>query len=300
MSARNTREIEYNGLSLSGARQTISAQLARVGVQNASHEARLLVQSASGLTSLDFILQEKRSLSLQEATLLEDLISRRLMEEPLSRIEGVKSFYGRQFHVTTEVLDPRPETELLVDVVREVATASKIKNWPQSLLDIGTGSGCLLVTLLAELGSAYGVGTDICFSALKVARNNAHLHKVENRISFLQRRSLNGIEGAFDVLVSNPPYIPSGELKNLEAAVRNFDPPSALDGGEDGLSIYREIASHVLQAVPSGWIVLEVGWDQALAVGELFQIALGERMEQVQYRKDLNGFYRCVAIQTRY
>lgn len=299
MIADNARDIQYAGLSLSRARYAVSELLQRAGFKNASREARHLLQIASGLSSHDFILQEKRIITLHEATILHDLAMRRLNEEPLSRIEGVQSFYGRAFRVTPDVLDPRPETELLIDVVREVAAGSQDQNWPRFILDVGTGSGCLLVTLLAEFGTAQGMGTDISLPALTVAQKNACHHKVGDRISFLQTQSLKAIEGTFDVLVSNPPYIPSWELKTLEPAVRNFDPHCALDGGEDGLSIYREIASQVLQVVPSGWIVLEVGSNQAFSVGGLFYKILGKRIKHICYRKDLSGFDRCVAIQTR-
>lgn len=299
MIATNITEEVHADLTLSGVRHILTGVLSHAGIEEASYEARLLIQRALGLTSLQFILQETRQLSLLEATRLQGMILRRLTHEPLSRIEGVRMFYGRTFHITPSVLDPRPETEILVDVIREFVSVSPEENWPRRILDVGTGSGCVIVSLLAELPFAKGMGTDLSLSALNVAYINACHHKVDDRLFLRETQSLEGIDETFDVLVCNPPYIPTSKLKSLEPAVKNFDPACALDGGNDGLKIYREIASKVLKVVPCGWIVLEVGYDQGLAVGDLFQNELRGRIEQIQYQKDLNGHLRCVAIKTQ-
>lgn len=289
---------DYVGLSLSTVRRGLSERLAKAGFEDADYEARLIVQMALGIDAAGYVLQENRKLSRKEAHNVGNILGRRLSHEPLSRIEGVRGFYGRDFFINSSVLDPRPETEILIDVILDLAKSSGEKTWPHSILEVGIGSGCLLLTLLGAFPFARGVGTDISKAALEVARFNAHCQNVEERIFFKQHQSLDGISETFDLLVSNPPYIQSGHLSNLEAEVRNFDPYNALDGGEDGLVVYREIASKLTQVVPSGWAVFEVGFDQASAVADLLQKALKERMKRLFIREDFSGLARCVAVQT--
>ena len=288
----------FVGLSLSSVRRSLRAQLAEAGIKDPDYESRLMVQMALGIDAAGYVLQENRKLSDEEAHHLEKIVGRRLSYEPLSRIEGLRRFYGRKFFINSSVLDPRPETEILIDVVLEISKSYGEKKWPRSILDVGTGSGCLLITLLATFPFARGVGTDVSSSALEIARINARHQNVEERVSFEQGPALQGIKETFDLLISNPPYIRSGQLPNLEPEVRNFDPHSALDGGEDGLDVYRQIASQLTQVVPSGWAVFEFGFDQALAVADLLQKQLKGRIQSLFIRDDLSGLARCVAVQT--
>jgi release factor glutamine methyltransferase len=170
---------------------------------------------------------------------------------------------------------------------------------PIRLLDIGTGSGCLLLTLLAELPSASGTGTDPSASALAVAATNARRIDVEKRAQWVQAEGLAGVEGPFDLAVANPPYIPGGEIAALPAAVRDFDPRLALDGGADGLAIYRQIIAAARRVVPAGWLIMEVGAGQADAVIELIRkLPGGAAVGGIDTRMDLSGHTRCVIWMT--
>lgn len=288
----------YAGLTLSAVRRGIITLLADGGIKYPDYESRLVLQMALGIDAARYILQENRIVTDEESSCLKKILERRLRHEPLSRIESVRNFFGRDFFINPSVLDPRPETEGLVDLVLELAENSDEKKWPNSILDVGTGSGCLIISLLAELPYARGLGTDISNSALEIARMNAHHNCVHERVLFEQHRSLEGIIGQYDLLVSNPPYIPSRDLSGLENEVRNFDPLIALDGGEDGLSVYYEIGMKLSEVVPSGWAVFEVGSGQSTLVAEFLKKVLGRKMKRLIIRDDLSGKPRCVAVQT--
>src|SRR5262249_30434047 len=159
-----------------------------------------------------------------------------------------------------DTLDPRPETETLVELVLDIVRDEGWGARPLRLLDIGTGTGCILLTLLAELATAEGLGTDVSTAALDVARGNAARLGLEGRVAWQHARGLDGIAGPFDLIVSNPPYIPSAEIGTLEPEVARFDPRLALDGGGDGLDVYRDIvASAPAVTASDGWCVVEIG-----------------------------------------
>lgn len=289
-----------DGVSVGDARRRLQRLLDASGVEDAGREARRLIEIATGLSAEAVLCEEARSLAAGAARRLEDALARRLRGEPLSRIAGERHFYGRPFRVTPAVLDPRPETETLIDAVREIAMG---RLWPDggpSLLDIGTGSGCIIVTLALELAGARGVGVDISADALAVARANAERLGAGDRIDFRQGRGLDGIAEHFDIVVSNPPYVPTGDLAGLEAAVREFDPPQALDGGPDGLAVYRAIAEAVGSRVRPSAIVLEVGAGQAEQVVQIFRETLRDAVRSVFVHADLGAVPRCVAMQTQF
>jgi release factor glutamine methyltransferase len=285
-------------LTLGEARRAVAPLLEAAGIAEAEREARLFVQLATKLTPERLLLEEARGLTAEEGRVLDEALKRRLLHEPLSRIQGERAFYGRIFKVTPAVLDPRPETETLVDLVLEWADATGGRQRPLSLIDIGTGSGCILITLLAEMPRAQGLGTDVSRDALGVARANAVLNGVAGRARFMEARSLSGVTGTFDVLVSNPPYIPSGEIAGLEPGVRDFDPRPALDGGPDGLAVYRDIAAGAGVLVPAGLMAVEVGAGQAADVAAIFTKAVENRAGDPAMRRDLGGHTRCVALLT--
>ena len=286
------------GLTLGEARRAVAPLLDAAGIAEAEREARLFVQLATKLTPERLLLEEARGLTAEEGRVLDEALKRRLLHEPLSRIQGQRAFYGRIFKVTPAVLDPRPETETLVDLVLEWADATGGRQRPLSLIDIGTGSGCILITLLAEMPRAQGLGTDVSCDALGVARANAVLNGVAGRARFMEARSLSGVTGTFDVLVSNPPYIPSGEIAGLEPGVRDFDPRPALAGGPDGLAVYRDIAAGAGVLVPAGLMAVEVGAGQAADVAAIFTKAVENRAGDPAMRRDLGGHTRCVALLT--
>ena len=188
----------------------------------------------------------------------------------------------------------------MVDAALSIAAEEGWSQSPIGVLDIGTGSGCLLVTLLAELPQATGLGTDVSGPAIAVAQDNARRHGLESRASWRRARSLAGIDGRFELVVSNPPYVASGDMELLEPEVRNFDPRTALDGGPDGLAVYREILAGVHGVVAPGWILLEVGAGQAPLVDELIaeMPPPGNWCDRRAYC-DLGGQTRCVAWKAR-
>ncbi len=196
--------------------------------------------------------------------------SRRLAHEPVSRILGTREFYGRAFEVTPDVLDPRPDTETLIDEILAIAARRGWRDKPLRVADIGVGSGAILVTLLAELPLAHGVGTDVSPAALACAGRNAARHGVASRFEAVETSVLAGVEQPVDIVVSNPPYIPRDEIAGLETDVRLYDPLLALDGGPDGLDVYREISKQVRGLTSVSCVVLEVGMGQADDVAALF------------------------------
>lgn len=255
-------------LSVAQAQNLLIGRLAAAGIANAPLDSRLLLMHAVGLTHEALIAEPHRLLSVAEAERLEAMARRRLGHEPVSRIVGEREFYGRSFLIGPAVLDPRPETETLIDVV--LAHARTLAT-PPAMLDLGTGSGAILVTLLAELPQAWGMGTDRDEAALRIARRNALRYGVTDRARLVVADWCRGIAGRFDVIVSNPPYIPSGDITGLEPEVRDFDPRPALDGGFDGLDAFRTIAGNALPLLrPGGLVAVEIGAGQAPAVTAIF------------------------------
>jgi release factor glutamine methyltransferase len=289
----------FEGKPLSVVRRTVRTMLSEAGFSEAEREARLLLQHATALMPEQLLLSEARLLTGGEAKSLAEALTRRLAHEPLSRIRGERDFYGRAFEITSAVLDPRPETETLVDLVLQWADENGGRDRPLDIVDIGTGSGAILITLLAELPRATGLGTDVSPDALRVARNNAVRNAVAGRARFELAHALDGIDGPFDILVSNPPYIPSADVLTLEAAVRDYDPAMALDGGPDGLRIYRQIAARAGAVVPSGLIALEIGAGQAADVSRILTEHVENRRGTPWTRPDLGGHDRTVAVLTQ-
>jgi release factor glutamine methyltransferase len=274
--------------------------LQQAGIDSAARDARLLVAAAAGLSTLDLLVEPERQLPGEAAAMLAAMLDRRQFREPVSRILGHKGFFGRDFELSPEVLDPRPDTETLVDAALSIAAEEGWTEAPIRILDIGTGSGCLLVTLLAELPQATGLGTDVSGPALAVAQANARRHGVEQRAAWRCARSLAGVDGRFDLVVSNPPYIASGEIDRLEPEVRQFDPRMALDGGDDGLAVYREILAGIPHIDLSGWVLFEVGAGQARLVDNLMcEMLPGEKCSARWTYCDLAGQARCVAWKAR-
>ncbi len=218
------------------------------------------------------------------------LIARRARREPMAYLTGVQEFWNRDFAVSPAVLIPRPETELIVEIA--LASAFGVA------ADIGTGSGCLAITLAAECPRARLVATDISAPALAVARANARRHAVSDRIEFRETRYLDGIDGPFDVIVSNPPYVTDGEFSGLAPEVRDFEPRSALTAGADGLDDVRGVmmaATHGLS--PGGRLLLEIGHRQAGAVTAL--VAMQPALQMIGIRNDLQQIPRIAIIERR-
>jgi release factor glutamine methyltransferase len=270
-----------------------TAELASAGIEGAAGDVRRLAAAALDAPAAALLREPERVLTEAELATMESYVARRAGHEPVSRILGRRDFYGRAFTITPATLDPRPESETLIAAALQIAGEER---WERPrILDVGTGSGCLLVTLLCELESASGTGTDISAEAVAVARENAEYLGVARRSSWLRADILETVAGPFHMLVANPPYVRSSEIAQLEAEVRNFDPRIALDGGADGLTVYRRLAAEGRRVVPSGWIVVEVGYDQADAVLSI----LAPIADESRICLDVAGKRRCVAVKTR-
>jgi len=268
--------------------------LREAGIETPELDARLLLCHAAALTHESFVARAGEALQPEAAARLEALVRRRVSREPISRITGTREFYGRSFLVDGSALDPRPDTETLIEVALALIEKTGRREEPLRLLDLGTGTGCILLTLLAELPKAHGLGTDLSPAALRLAEANARRLGVAGRASFLASDWLDAIHGEFDLIVSNPPYIASGEIERLAPEVAHHDPYLALDGGPDGLKAYRRIAAGAARLVaPKGAILVEIGASQAPAVAGLLRDG-GFLVENDGLSFDLGGRPRVV------
>lgn len=265
-------------------------RFAKAGIASAPLDARLLAEKAFAIDGLLLITSENDKASPDQIEALEALAIRRLTGEPVARIMGTKEFYGLEFALNAATLVPRPETELLVELglqsVKDCASPS--------VLDLGTGSGCIPIALLVNCGNAVAVAVDLSAQALEQARANGARHGVSNRMDLHQGSWFEPlrIDSRFDLIVSNPPYIESHAIDQLDREVRLHDPTLALDGGVDGLEPYRVIAAHSQQhLLPGGVVIVEVGFGQAEMVAKMF-IAAG--FKQSLAHDDLAGKARAV------
>jgi release factor glutamine methyltransferase len=278
--------------TVSEAFAAAAGALRAAGIDTPELDARLLLCHAAALTHEGLIARGREPLPPGSAARLRAALARRLAREPVSRITGAREFYGRVFLVGPEALDPRPDTETLIEAALAQAEARGGRDRPLAILDLGTGTGCILLTLLAELPAARGVGTDLSQAALRLAARNAARLGLGERASFLAGDWLDPVSGRFDLVVSNPPYIAGGEIARLAAEVSAYDPPVALDGGPDGLAAYRRIAARAADVLAEGGrLLLEIGEGQAGPVTAILGAA-GFEIEAV--RPDLAGRSRAV------
>ena len=284
-----------SGLTLGGAFVAAASVLRQAGIGTPELDARLLVCHAAGLSHEAYIARTRVRLRPEIVASLDAVIARRLKREPVARIIGAREFYGRKFLVDPHALDPRPDTESLIEAALAAVERRGLNGSPLSLLDLGTGTGCVLITLLAELPHAHGIGTDMSRGALALAATNAERLGVAPRASFVAADWLDAIEGKFDLILSNPPYVASGEIAALEDDVAAYDPILALDGGPDGLDAYRRIAARAGEVLAEdGRLLVEIGATQAEAVAGIFHAA-GLRLDgPAGIRQDLAGRPRVV------
>jgi release factor glutamine methyltransferase len=272
-------------------------------IPEAATDSRWLIAAALGCSPAHLIANPAALIAPAHRARLDQFVTRRINREPVSRILGQREFYGRPFAVSPAVLDPRPDTETLIDLVLELLNAPNSKTNPPAprILDIGTGSGAILLTLLAQLPTASGIGIDICQKALAIAQRNATALGLSTRATFTHADMRVELPVGCDVVVANPPYIPTTELTMLSPEVTRFDPHLALDGGSDGLDYYRTIIAALAKAAPTtGWpriTVFEVGAGQAAAVAAILQEQLVPN-SQIILRRDLGGHTRCIGLTT--
>lgn len=258
-------------VSVAATLRDATRTLGVAGVASASLDAHLLLGHIVGADRAALIRRANEPLDGRAREAFAVLIGRRAAREPVSRILGGREFFGRTFHLGRGILDPRPDTETLVEVA--LGEMAGRRGEALSILDLGTGSGALLVTLLAELANATGVGVDIDRHAVEVAAANARAHGVSRRALFVAGDWDGALSGTFDLIVANPPYIATGDLGGLAPEVRDYDPPAALDGGPDGLAGHRAVATAAARLLEPGrgTLAVEIGWHQARAVGRLMR-----------------------------
>ncbi|WP_122076285.1 peptide chain release factor N(5)-glutamine methyltransferase [Pseudophaeobacter sp. EL27] len=269
------------------AAQAMAAAVARLraaGVDAPARDARILLAHAARIEASRVTLIAPEDLEPEVAERYEQLIALRAVRVPVSHLLGEREFYGRRFKVSKDVLDPRPETETLI----EVALAEPFER----VLDLGLGSGCILVTLLAEVPQATGLGVDLSEAACLQASANAVLHRVEARIDIQQSDWFSNVTGSFDLIVSNPPYIALEEMADLSPEVRQHEPDLALTDGGDGLAAYRALAAGVMKHLaPGGRLCLEIGPTQGQEVAAMLQAA---GLRDIAILPDLDGRDRVV------
>lgn len=262
--------------------------LEKVGVDSPTIDARILLLDALKIKRTDLLTDPYRKVSKEDQKKLENYLDRRATFEPVAHIVGKKAFWKLEFASDKRALVPRPETEVIVDYI--------IKNCDdneKTVLDIGTGTGAIILSLLAERHKWEGVATDISSDALELAQINANMHGLENRVVFMNTNWVDGIDEQFDIVVSNPPYIPTDIIKMLDEDVRDFDPHLALDGGLDGLDPYHIIFAALPNILkPNGVFAVEFGIDQAKEIMEIAKKQ--EKLENLKIINDLSDIERII------
>ena len=278
-------------INVGSALENATALLRGAGISDARREARLLVAAALGWDSARVLGFPEAELSTAAGKRLDILLARRSAREPISRILGYREFWSLSFELSPETLDPRPDSETLIE-----AALSALDERPQvyRVLDLGTGTGCLLLAMLSELSASIGVGVDLCEGALQVARRNAAALRLGERARFVRGSWGDCLTGQWDVILANPPYVASDEIDWLAPEVTRFEPRLALDGGVDGLAAYRILAPAVAQLLAAtGIAAIEVGAGQArAAAGIMSRQGLALRA----IRHDLSGVDRCLLL----
>jgi release factor glutamine methyltransferase len=268
-----------------GARKRLEA----VGIDSPAIDARILLEVAAGVSRTEIVGDPYRELTPEQTATLDDYLERRARREPVSHIVGRKGFWKIMLGVNPHVLTPRPDTEVIVDLV----LAAYPEGRAFTLLDLGIGSGAIALAILAERPAARALGVDLSEEALAVARDNAASLGLDGRLALLRGDWTTGIgDASFDLVVSNPPYIASGEIETLDPEVRDHEPRLALDGGADGLDAYRRLAPEALRVLrPDGLMAFEIGHTQAEAVAELLR---GAGAQDIRVHRDLANRDRVV------
>jgi len=278
----------YSGLNVNSAKRFLTAQFREAGLETPDLDARLLVMAATGFSHTDMIMRGTEFPRADTFDVIADYAARRLAGEPVDHILGRREFYGREFKVTKNVLSPRPETEMLVEAALEILKEKGIAQ----VLDLGTGSGAIMISILAEAPQVTALAVDISETALSVAEENTKTHCVDDRCAFKQGSWFEPVSGQFDIILSNPPYITDAAMEDLAAEVTGFDPDLALRGGKDGLIAYKAIAEQAMNHLkPGGYILLEIGYDQGVSVSALLKSA---GFKDVSVHQDLAGHDRMI------
>jgi len=257
-------------MKISDALNSAKNILQKSGVENPNLDALLLLMHVANLSKEQVIFDPNFELNPRQQDDFKRAISRRQAREPVSHIINKREFFGRDFYVDKNVLDPRPDSETLI----EFALQNVSKNQDLQILELGAGSGCLVISLLCELPNAQAIAVDVSLQALEICAKNAAFHQINNRLQLQESDLWQKIAPQkFDLIISNPPYIASAQIQDLEDEVRLHEPHLALDGGEDGLDFYRKIAAKAADFLkPQGLVIVEIGFGKDKAVAEIFAV----------------------------
>lgn len=265
--------------------QEIKQKLQFAGIENPGLEARILLREFANVSDADILTG---NIPEFDHSRLSEALARRIKGEPMGRILGYREFWGRKFYLSPATLEPRPDTETLIEAVLEGGIQ------PENILDLGTGTGCILLTLLHEFPKAHGVGVDLSFEACETARRNSDEQGIGSRVSFINGNWTESLNRKFDLIVSNPPYIPDADLENLDRNVLDYDPKLALSGGESGIEPYKNLLRTLKNLLaPGGLVFFEIGINQVPDMARLIDI--NDATLQGVY-KDLGGIERVLKI----
>lgn len=279
-------------MNIADAISSASKRLDTAGVADPRRESASLLALALDKPNTFLIAHPEYELTTDESALFESHFARREKREPLQYIAGKQEFYGLDFEVTPAVLIPRPETEILVE--EAIKELTKLDN--PRFCEIGVGSGCISVSILANAPNATAVATDISAEAIKVARRNAKRHNVADRLTLIEGDLFTGVDGKFDMIVSNPPYVPDNDLEEMQPEVRDFEPHSALFSGSDGLDIIRKIVEQSREHLNSnGFLLMEIGIGHSGDLIEQFDPSI---WKEPNFLSDLQGIPRMLKVGT--
>ena len=262
-----------------------------IGIETPELDARIILKEVLSLDDKDLILKESLDIPEEMIEKIITIESRRLNGEPISKIFKKRDFYNSTFVISNDVLDPRPETELIVEIANNYINKNEVKN----ILDLGTGSGCILLSILNENRMINGLGIDLSKEAISIAKQNSKKLNLEIQSNFLISNWMSSLNYKYDLVVSNPPYIASEDIKKLSKSVKIYDPILSLDGGDDGLNSYRLIASDLKRIISmNALIIIEIGYNQSLQVIDIFK---KNNFKLIKKYNDINGLDRVLTFQ---
>lgn len=278
---------------LSELQKNITKTLLDGGIKTNSLDARIILKETFNFDEKELIMNSDILISKSKVNEVKKILSRRLKGEPVSKIFRKRDFYDSTFLISDDVLDPRPETELIIDIANKYISENNYK----SFIDLGTGSGCIILSILKENKNIKGLGLDISLNAINIAKKNSSRLELENHAMFLVSDWFSSVKETYDLIISNPPYISSGEIGALSKSVKNYDPLISLDGGQDGLKCYREIAKDANRIInKDGMVILEIGCNQAEDVIKIFEINKFKFLNKVL---DINGLDRILIFESK-
>ena len=278
---------------LSELQKNITKTLLDAGIKTNSLDARIILKETFNFDEKELIMNSDILISTSKINEVKKILSRRLKGEPISKIFRKRDFYDSTFLISDDVLDPRPETELIIDIANKYISENNYK----SFIDLGTGSGCIILSILKENKNIKGLGLDISLNAINIAKKNSSRLELENHAMFLVSDWFSSVKETYDLIISNPPYILSGEIGTLSKGVKNYDPLISLDGGQDGLKCYKEIAKDVNRIInKNGRVILEIGCNQAEEVIKIFEINKFKFLNKII---DINGLDRILTFESK-